>query len=195
MISRLGTIRNRAPDGQAVHVWGAEFEDCALVCELAGAPVVRLESGGFFAEWNDITRKAVGSGKHRVAHEVLPWNVIELRELGRSLFKAVVVDQEEDEASRDPGWGTEDFEAGYDQEMSRIVDECAQRMRIAMLDSVLAMSAWRVFDRQRGILSARYGLGDSEGVNEVNKVLNRMGVEGEAREQLRQVWIASQAWW
>ena len=195
MISRVGTIRNRNPEGEAVHVWGAEFEECAMACELSGSPVVRLESGGFFADWNDLTRACVVSGEHRVAHEVLSWKVVELRELGRSLFKAVVVDQEEDEASRDPGWGTEDFEAGYEQETARIVQECAQRMRIAMLDNVLAMAAWRVFDRQRGILTARYGLGDSEGVAEVGKVLDKMGVEGDEREQLRQVWIASQAWW
>ncbi|HJN72659.1 MAG TPA: hypothetical protein QGF58_01880 [Myxococcota bacterium] len=195
MISRVPQIRRSDPEASAVHVWGAEFEECAVACELAGCPVVRLESGGFFSEWNATTKEHVLSGQFRVAHEILAWTVVTLRELGRSLFKAVVVDQEEDEYSRDPAWGTEDFGESYEREMARVVGECAQRMRIAMLDEVLSMAAWRVFDRQRGILTARYGLGAPEQYGEVQAVLDKMGVEGVEREHLRQVWIASQAWW
>ena len=64
-----------------------------------------------------------------------------------------------------------------------------------MLDNVLSMCAWRIFDRQRGILSARYGLGAPEEFGEVKAVLDQMGIEGDERERLRQLWIASQAWW
>ncbi len=195
MISRVSLLRRSDPAAPAVHVWGAEFEDCAMACELAGAPVVRLDSGGFFAEFGGVVKEHIVSGRFRVAHEVMGWDVVGLRELGRSLFKPSVVDQEEDTYSRDPSWGTEDVEEGYDRDLAAIISECARRMLLAMADDVLSMAAWRVFDKQRGILTARYGLGAPEDYGEVQTVLSEMGVEGQDRERLRQLWIASQAWW
>lgn len=194
MISRVAQVR-QSDDSKAVHVWGADYEQCAVACELGGIPVFRLESGGFCAQWSDATKGIVNSGEYRIAHELLDWWVVELRERGRALFKDMVVDIEEDTYSRDPSWGTDGVEDSHERELQVISAECAQRMKLAMLDDVLAMCAWRVFDRQRGILSARYGLGAPDEYGEVGGVLDQMGIAGEEREKLRQLWIASQAWW
>ncbi len=194
MISRIAQVR-RSESSKAVHVWGADYEDCAVACELAGVPVFRLESGGFCTQWDDVSKELVTGGEYRIAHEVLEWWVVQLRERGRALFKRTVVDKEEDTYSRDPSWGTGGVEDSYEREMAAITDECAVRMNIAKQDEVLTMCAWRIFDRQRGILSARYGLGTPEEYGEVSAVLDRMGIDGDERETLRQLWIASQAWW
>jgi multidrug resistance efflux pump len=66
---------------------------------------------------------------------------------------------------------------------------------IARLDDVLTMCAWRVFDRERGLLTARLGLGSTESSTEVLAVLDQLGAEGEDRARLHQLWIASQGWW
>ena len=194
MISRVGQVK-QSDDSRAIHVWGADYEECAVACELAGVPVFRLESGGFCTQWSEASKSVINSGDYRIAHELLEWWMVELRERGRALFKDTVVDIEEDTYSRDPSWGTDDVEDNYERELEVITGECAQRMRLAMLDNVLSMCAWRIFDRQRGILSARYGLGAPEEFGEVKAVLDQMGIEGEERERLRQLWIASQAWW
>jgi len=178
-----------------VHVWGPDYEECALACEVEGCPVVRLESGGFFAEWSEQVKAVVESGRFEVQTDVLEWRVVAWRELGRSLFKPTVVDQEEEEYSASAAWGTADLEETYEEELADVVTDCAVRLRIALPDDVLVMSAWRVFDRQRGILVARYGLGTLEGGHEVEEVVESVGVLPSERQRLLALWVASQAWW
>lgn len=194
MISRVEQVKRQA-DSQAVHVWGAQSEDCALACELSGAPVFRLDSGGFCAEWSPLVRGQISSGEYRVHHEVLSWDVVEWRELGRALFKDLVVDREEEEHSRDPSWGTDEVEDGYLKGLDDARAGCVRRLRMAMEDEVLLMSTWRVFDRQRGILNARYGLGDLDGDSEVNTVLDTLSPTPDQRARLLELRAASLAWW
>lgn len=196
MVSRLTDIRaNAGPGSQAVHVWGREFEDCAVACELAGTPVVRLESGGFCTEWNITSQAQVHSGQFRVEHEILDWQVVQWRELGRELFKPTVADQEEEEHSQMAEWGTDDLAPRFHAELDAAVADAAQRLQLAMVDDVLVMCTWRVFDRQRGLLTARYGLGSAESEDEVNAVLAKIPVSEEERTRLRHLWTAAQAWW
>ncbi len=196
MISRIEQAR-RDPTGMApaVHVWGRDHAACAEACEAEGVPVVRLDSGGFFAEWNELVQQVVASQRFQVEHEVLSWQVVAWRELGRALFKDLVVDQEEEVCSTSTGWGTEDVEASYELEMVRVIRETVERLRVAEPDDVLVLCAWRVFDRQRAVLVARYGLGSTEDPREVEAVLDALGGDSARRERLRQLWIASQAWW
>lgn len=194
MISRIEQVR-RLPESQAVHVFGSDAEQCAMACELAGSPVFRLDSGGFCAEWSAQVQVQLSSGQYRVQHEVLPWQIIEWRELGRALFKDVVVEREEDEYSRDPSWGTEEVEDGYMQELTAAIGQCAQRLKLASADEVLLMCTWRVFDRQRGILMARYGLGEFDEDEHVQQVLDAVGTSPMETERLLELRGASQAWW
>ncbi len=196
MISRIAQARrDSSGETPAVHVWGRDYEDLALAAEVEGESVVRLESGGFFAEWSPKLQELVGSGRYDVQHDVLDWQVVSWRELGRSLFKATVVDQEEEEYSTSAAWGTEDLEETYDEELAELVRKCANRMAIALPDDVLVMCCWRVFDRQRGILIARYGLGTFEGTKESDEVIDLIGAVPSERERLMALRIASQAWW
>lgn len=196
MISRVAQAR-RDPTGEtpAVHVWGRDYEELALAAEVDGESVVRLESGGFFTEWSAKLQELVGSERYDVQHEVLVWQVVDWRELGRSLFKDTVVDQEEEEYSASAAWGTEDLEETYDEELAALVRTCANRMAIALPDDVLVMCAWRVFDRQRGILIARYGLGTLDGTRETDEVVDLIGAMPSERQRLKDLRVASQAWW
>lgn len=194
MISRVEQVK-REGDSMAVHVWGAQSEDCALACELGGAPVFRLDSGGFCAAWSVTVQGQISSGAYRVSHEVLSWEEVEWRELGRSLFKDLVVDREEDEYSRDPSWGTDEVEDGYLEGLTASRAECVERLRLAEQDGVLVMCAWRVFDRQRGILNARYGLGELDSDDEVSAVLEALGLPADRRARIEGLHTASLAWW
>ncbi len=196
MISRVAQARrDTSGETPAVHVWGRDYEELALTAEVDGESVVRLESGGFFAEWSDRLQQLVGSGRFEVQHDVLSWEVVAWRELGRALFKPTVVDREEEEYSASAAWGTEDLEETHDEELAALVRSCANRMAIALPDDVLVMCAWRVFDRQRGILIARYGLGSLEGTEEADEVIDLIGAMPSERERLKALRIASQAWW
>ncbi len=196
MISRVAQARrDQSGETPAVHVWGRDYEDCAMAAEIEGESVVRLESGGFFAEWSPKFQEMIRSARYDVQHEVLDWKVVAWRELGRALFKPTVVDQEEEEYSASATWGTQDLEETYDEELAELVRSCATRMAIALPDDVLVMCAWRVFDRQRGILIARYGMGTLEGVKEVDEALDLLGASDGERERLRALRVASQAWW
>jgi len=196
LISRVAQAR-RDPSGEtpAVHVWGRDYEELALTAEVDGESVVRLESGGFFAEWTPRVQELVGGGQYDIQYDVLEWQVVAWRELGRALFKPTVVDQEEEEYSASAAWGTEDLEETYDEELAELVRTCANRMAIALPDDVLVMCSWRVFDRQRGILIARYGLGTLEGSKETDEVIDLIGAMPSERERLKALRIASQAWW
>jgi hypothetical protein len=196
LISRVAQAR-RDPTGEtpAVHVWGRDYEELAVAAEVDGESVVRLESGGFFTEWSAKLQELVGSERYDVQHEVLVWQVVAWRELGRSLFKDTVVDQEEEEYSASAAWGTEHLEETYDEELAALVRTCANRMAIALPDDVLVMCAWRVFDRQRGILIARYGLGTLDGTRETDEVVDLIGAMPSERERLKDLRVASQAWW
>ncbi len=194
MISRVEQVR-REGDSMAVHVWGAQSEDCALACELGGAPVFRLDSGGFCAAWSVTVQGQLSSGAYRVSHEVLEWKEVEWRELGRSLFKDMVVDREEDEYSRDPSWGTDEVEDGYLEGLKSSRAECVSRLKLAEQDGVLVMCAWRVFDRQRGILNARFGLGELDSESEVSAVLDALDVDAERKARFKALHNASLAWW
>ncbi len=194
MKSRMDRVR-RGKGEQAVHVWGPDHERCALACEVAGAPVVRLESGGFFTELDDDVGQLLSSDRFNVQNEPLSWSVIEWREQGRALFRNVVVDLEEEEYSADPSWGTQDLESSYEADLSAVAKETAQRLQSAAGDPVLVMCSWRVLDRQRGLLTARYGLGAPEDTDVVDLVFGFLGVEGADRDRFEQLRVASQAWW
>ena len=194
MISRVEQVK-RQGDSKAVHVWGSESDDCALACELGGAPVFRLDSGGFCAEWCATVQEQLSSAHYRVSHQVLDWEEVEWRELGRALFKDLIVDREEDEYSRDPSWGTDEVEDGYLEGLNASRAECVERLRLAEQDGVLVMCAWRVFDRQRGILNARFGLGELDSDGEVAAVLDALGLEPARRARMKGLHSASLAWW
>lgn len=194
MISRVEQVK-RQGGSRAVHVWGAQSDDCALACELGGAPVFQLDSGGFCAEWNAVVQGQISGGAYRVSHKVLPWEEVEWRELGRALFKDLVVDREEDEYSRDPTWGTDEVEDGYLEGLKSSRSECVTRLRLAEEDHVLVMCAWRVFDRQRGLLKARFGLGETDSESEVTSVLDTLALSLERRARLEGLHTASVAWW
>lgn len=196
MMSRLSTILAGArAESAAVYVWGADYTVCADAVERMGLPLLRVESGGFAAEWTEPLRELLQAGRYRVAYEVLPWQVVEWRELGRSLFKDTVVDQVESQHADDPRWGTDAFAADYAEGLRAIAAATVARLVIARLDDVLTMCTWRVFDRERGLLTARLGLGSTESSSEVLGVLDQLGAEGEDRARLYQLWIASQGWW
>ncbi len=194
MKSRMDRVR-RGKGDQAVHVWGPDHERCALACEVAGAPVVRLESGGFFTELDTDVGQLLSSDRFNVHNESLSWSVIEWREQGRALFRNVVVDLEEEEYSADPSWGSQDLESSYEAALSAVAKETAQRLKSATADPVLIMCSWRVLDRQRGLLTARYGLGAPEDTDVVDQVFGFLGVEGSDRDRFEQLRVASQAWW
>jgi hypothetical protein len=194
MNTRLDRVRKGQND-QAVHVWGPDYERCALACEVAGAPVVRLESGGFFAEYGSDVKQLLDSSRFNVQHEALGWNVIEWRERGRVLFRSMVVDLEEEEYSADPSWGTQDLETSYESELRGVAAQTAGRLQTASADPVLVMCAWRVLDRERGLLTARYGLGAPEDTDVIEFVYEALGSSGEERDRYEQLRVASQAWW
>ena len=133
MKSRMDRVR-RGKGDQAVHVWGPDHERCALACEVAGAPVVRLESGGFFTELDTDVGQLLSSDRFNVQNESLSWSVIEWREQGRALFRNVVVDLEEEEYSADPSWGSQDLESSYEAALSAVAKETAQRLKSATAD-------------------------------------------------------------
>lgn len=196
MNSRVPQVR-RAASGRvpAVHVWGAGFEACVLACEKAGVPVVRLESGGFFCEWTAVARQVVEAEGRDVRHEVLPWIVMEWRELGRALFKDRVVEALEADHSWNPSWGTADLAPAYERELAALVERGAERLRLALPDDVLVMAGWRVLARERALLGARYGLGGDDGPAVEAAVLLQLGLPPDQEERLRQLHVASQGWW
>ncbi len=194
MNTRLDRVRKGQND-KAVHVWGPDYERCALACEVAGAPVVRLESGGFFAEYGNDLKQLLDSDRFNVQHEALAWDVIEWRERGRVLFRSVVVDLEEEEHSADPSWGSQDLETSYESELKAVAEQTAARLRAASADPVLVMCAWRVLDRERGLLTARYGLGAPEDTAVIDFVHEALGSSSDERARYEHLRITSQAWW
>jgi hypothetical protein len=194
MKSRVERVR-RGKGDRAVHIWGPDYERVALACEVAGTPVVRLESGGFFAEMDDQVAALIDSDRFNVQHEVLDWEVVDWREQGRKLFRSVVVDLEEQEYSADPSWGTNEMETSYDTDLATLARETATRLKNASVDDVLIMCAWRVLDRERGLLTARYGLGAPEDDNIVEEVYKVMAIDDQAHGRFESLRVASQAWW
>lgn len=195
MRERIDRIR-KTPGSKGVHVWGPEFEKAAAAIEQAGGEVVRLDSGGFMAEWSDTVREVVHSAVHRISHEVLDWQVLEWRETGRALFKATVVEQVEARAREEvPGWGTEATLPALTQARHRLAAESAARIARTEGDDVLTMAAWHLFDRERALLYARYGHDMGDPAEDVADVLDSMNATGERRERLRQLWVASTAAW
>jgi hypothetical protein len=191
--SRIDRVRRN--DGtNALHIWGPDFERCALAAEVAGMPVVRLESGGFYTESNDLIERLVASDRFDVQHEVLDWSIVTWREKGRLLFRDTVVDMEEEEHSMDPAWGSQDMASRHALDMEEVVSSAAKRIIQAGSDNVLVMCAWRVFERERGLLTARYGLNITD-TDLVNDVLEQAGSAGDALDRLQQLRIASLAWW
>ena len=193
MKSRIDRVR-RNEDTEALHVWGPDFERCALAAEVAGMPVVRLESGGFFTETGELVQRLIDSDRFDVQHERLNWTIVDWRERGRMLFRDTVVDLEEEEHSLDPAWGTQDMASRHALEMESVVSSTAERLKQATSDDVLVMCCWRVFERERGLLTARYGLNITD-TDLVDDVLEQLGLTGEALERLKQLRVASLAWW
>lgn len=193
MKSRIDRVR-RNEGSVALHVWGPDFERCALAAEVAGMPVVRLESGGFFTESNELVQRLIDSDRFDVQHEKLDWKIVNWREAGRLLFRDTVLDLEEEEHSLDPAWGTEDMASRHALEIEAVVTTTAQRLKKAESDDVLVMCCWRVFERERGLLTARYGLNITD-TDLVQDVLEQVGSSGEQTERLQQLRVASLAWW
>ena len=193
MKSRIDRVR-RSDDSKALHVWGPDFERCALAAEVAGMPVVRLESGGFFTETNEVVDRLIASDRFDVQHESLDWSIVNWREQGRLLFRETVVDLEEEEHSLDPAWGTQDMASRHALEMETVVANTSKRLQAASSDDVLVMCAWRVFERERGLLTARYGLNITDS-DLVQDVLEQLGVQGDKLERFQQLRVASLAWW
>ena len=110
------------------------------------------------------------------------------------LFRDAVVDLEEEEHSLDPAWGTQDMASRHALEMENVVSSTSNRLKVASKDDVLVMCAWRVFERERGLLTARYGLNITD-TDLVSDVLEQTGASGEALERLQQLRVASLAWW
>jgi len=191
--SRIDRVR-RNEGSVALHVWGPDFERCALAAEVAGMPVVRLESGGFFTESNELVQRLIDSDRFDVQHEKLDWKIVNWREAGRLLFRDTVLDLEEEEHSLDPAWGTEDMASRHALEIEAVVTTTAQRLKKAESDDVLVMCCWRVFERERGLLTARYGLNITD-TDLVQDVLEQVGSSGEQTERLQQLRVASLAWW
>lgn len=196
MLRRLDIFPERfAPGAEAVYVWGAEYEECAAAFELEGLPVLRLDSGGFCAAWSAAAGALIQAGRYRIAHERLPWRVVEWRERGRALFKDTVVEVLEQEHSTEVAWGTDGYEAAWRREVDRVIAETAARLRLAAPDEVLVMCVWRVFDRELALLGARYGLGDDDDDTARERVLDMEGASGAERERLSQLHGAALAWW
>lgn len=193
MKSRIDRVR-RDENSEALHVWGPDFERCALAAEVAGIQVVRLESGGFFTETSEIADRLLSSDRFDIQHERLSWDIVSWRETGRMLFRETVVDLEEEEHSLDPAWGTQDMASRHALEMESVVSGTAARLRVAAKDDVLIMCCWRVFERERGLLTARYGLNITDS-DLVNDVLEQLGVTGADLERYQQLRVASLAWW
>jgi hypothetical protein len=191
--SRIDRVR-RDEGSNALHIWGPDFERCALAAEVAGMPVVRLESGGFYTEGNELIERLLGSDRFDVQHETLDWSIVAWREKGRLLFRDTVVDLEEEEHSMDPAWGSQDMASRHALDMEEVVSGAAKRIKQADSDDVLVMCAWRVFERERGLLTARYGLNITD-TDLVDDVLEQAGSKGDALERLQQLRIASLAWW
>ena len=191
--SRIDRVR-RNENSEALHVWGPDFERCALAAEVAGMQVVRLESGGFFTETGEIAERLISSDRFDIQHERLSWEIVSWRERGRMLFRDAVLDLEEEEHSLDPAWGTQDMASRHALEMESVVSGTAQRLKVAAKDDVLVMCCWRVFERERGLLTARYGLNITDS-DLVNDVLEQLGATGADLERLQQLRVASLAWW
>jgi hypothetical protein len=153
-----------------------------------------LESGGFYTESNELIERLIGSDRFDVQHETLDWSIVSWREKGRLLFRDTVVDLEEEEHSMDPAWGSQDMASRHALDMEEVVSGAAKRITQAGTDDVLVMCAWRVFERERGLLTARYGLNITDS-DLVNDVLEQAGSKGDALERLQQLRIASLAWW
>jgi len=79
-------------------------------------------------------------------------------------------------------------------DMEQVVSNAGQRLKQAGNEDVLVMCSWRVFERERGLLTARYGLNITD-TDLVNDVLEQVGAKGDALERLNQLRIASLAWW
>jgi hypothetical protein len=101
---------------------------------------------------------------------------------------------EEEEHSMDPAWGSQDMASRHALDMEEVVSNAAKRIIQAGSDNVLVMCAWRVFERERGLLTARYGLNITD-TDLVNDVLEQAGSAGDALDRLQQLRIASLAWW
>ena len=185
---------SKGASGNAVHVWGPDFERCALAAEIAGTPVVRLESGGFFAEHAGALVTLLDSGKFEIQHELLSWEIVKWRETGRALFRDAVVDLEEEEHSLDPAWGTADMSAQHGTALEKLIGETSQRLKLVLSDDILVMCCWRVLDRQRGLLTAQYGLGHEDS-HFVQPIIDAVGVTGDEKTRIEQLRIASLAWW
>ena len=197
MLSRIDQARTR-PDSRAIHIWGRDGERFAIACELARLPMFRLDSGGCLAESSAKVRELLDSGEFQVETEELAWDVVSWRELGRELFRATVVDQEEETWSQTDAWGDggdSDEDKAYDDELVAIAQEAAGRLGRCGGDVVLMMCTWRVFLRQRALLVARYGYERAPTEDDAVRVLDAAGSQGEVRERLRQLFVASQAWW
>jgi hypothetical protein len=178
----------------AVHVWGPDFERCALAAEVAGTPVVRLESGGFFAEHAGAIVTLLESQKFEIQHELLTWEIVKWRETGRALFRDAVIDLEEEEHSLDPAWGTSDMSDQHGSALERLVRDTSRRLKMVLSDDVLVMCCWRVLDRERGLLTAQYGLGHEDS-HFVQPIIEAVDVSGDAKTRIEQLRIASLAWW
>ncbi len=185
---------NKGVSEVAVHVWGPDFERCALAAEVAGTPVVRLESGGFFAEYAGSLLTLLESGKFEIQHELLSWEIVKWRETGRALFRDAVIDLEEEEHSIDPAWGTSDMSVQHSTALSKLVKDTSDRLKMVLNDDIMVMCCWRVLDRQRGLLTAQYGLGQ-EDTHFVQPILKSIGLSGEDKIRVEQLRIASLAWW
>lgn len=193
MKSRIDRVR-RTDGSDAVHIWGPDFERCALAAEVAGMPVVRLESGGFYSESSTLIDRLIGSDRFDIQHEHLAWNIVVWREQGRLLFRDTVVDLEEEEHSLDPAWGSQDMASRHALDMEEVVSNAGKRLKQAGSDDVLIMCSWRVFERERGLLTARYGLNITD-ADLVHDVLEQVGATGDALTRLNELRIASLAWW
>jgi len=196
VLSRIDQARTR-PDSRAVHVWGRDGERFAIACELARLPIFRLDSGGCLAELSPKVHELLGSGEFQVDQEELAWEVVEWRELGRELFRTTVVDQEEETWSQTDAWGDEDSseDKAYDEEIGNVAAEAAARLSRCGGDVVLMMCSWRVFLRQRALLVARYGYEHGTPEKDAQRVFDAAGAQGAVRERLKQLFVASQAWW
>ena len=193
MKTRMDRV-NKGASENAVHVWGPDFERCALAAEVAGTPVVRLESGGFFAEHAGALVTLLESGRFEVQHELLSWEIVQWRETGRALFRDAVVDLEEEEHSLDPAWGTADMSAQHGASLEKLVNDTSKRLKMVLNDDVLIMCCWRVLDRERGLLTAQYGLGHEDS-RFVQPIIEAVGVSGDEKTRIEQLRIASLAWW
>ncbi len=194
MTTRTTQVRTHK-NSKAIHIWGREHANCRERIEETGSTTLQLDSGGFLAELSPVIQAILDLKTFRVEQEILTWEIVEWRETGRLLFKANVVDMLEEEYSQEPSWGTAIAATHYAEDVDEVIDETSERMKRSVVDPILVMCTWRVFDRSRGVLQARYGIEFEEPEDGVTKVLDSVGAHGHERDRLKQLWIASRAWW